>query len=260
MTTTLGDGRLRPAMEELVPLASVGPHGRRPDGRTGQPPTGCVEHFRQRPARGRQESPPADASTPSAGGTCSRWIAKPRITSTACSSSRARRTIRHSTWATAIPTLNYPESEERRSGLLDRTRTTRSSSATRRSTATDSAATARSSWAPRGRWCWIASRRSCCTRTSDTSSRVARQGRQGRTDDGHPGQRRIRGRGEDGRKHGSGQPWLHRRNRALGLVHSQQGPGEPAPLQAGGRLGRLRDRPGDQCGDQQDQEAANPAS
>ena len=46
-----GDGR-------VVSLASVGPHGRRLDGRIGQPPVGRLGHFRQHPACRRQESHP----------------------------------------------------------------------------------------------------------------------------------------------------------------------------------------------------------
>ena len=57
---------------------------------------------------------------------------------------------------------------------------------------------------------------------SDTSSRVTvKEGKAGPTMDTQASGGSGR-RGQDGREHGAGQPWLHGGDRALGLVHSQQ--------------------------------------
>ena len=56
------------------------------------------------------------------------------------------------------------------------------------------------------------------------------------------------GRDLEGRVGGTGQPRLHRRDRALGLVHSQRGPRKSAAVPSGCGVGRRRDRADHQRG------------
>ena len=57
---TLANGTTAAGAGRADPLAAVGPHRRRPDGRAGQPPARRGRHLHQRPARRRQEGPAAD--------------------------------------------------------------------------------------------------------------------------------------------------------------------------------------------------------
>ena len=90
---------------------------------------------------------------------------------------------------------NVPD-PRRGSRVTTKTRTRRSSSPTPRLMATGSAATAKRSWAPKGRWCWRASRKSCSTPVR-RHPRMWRSRTEKRPDDGHASQWRG---GTGGRK------------------------------------------------------------
>ena len=82
----------RPADRGADPLAAVGPHRRRADGRVGQPPARRGEHLHRRHAR-RREADAAERVRRRPTGRCSRPTATSRTTSTASSSSPPPATI-----------------------------------------------------------------------------------------------------------------------------------------------------------------------
>ena len=129
-------GRLRGAGHRGIdPLAALGPHRRRHDGRVGQPPTRRGQHLHRRGAR-RREAASLDAWPPPATAPSSPPTATSRITSAASSSSPPR-----------VTTPTTPSPPRRRSA-----------SSTPRSTATATAATAKPCWGPKAPWSSSASR------------------------------------------------------------------------------------------------------
>ena len=221
----VGQGGLRPAGHRGAdPLAALGPHRRRPDGRAGQPPARRGEHLHRRPCTAARSSIPLSVV---GGGQPAALPARPRRRGPRLLHLRVPR-------ARLRPQgPDRPPEEDRRAIRLDqrqRLRRLRRDGLRHQGHA-----------GPRAR-----AGRDALPAAPTTSKRErVRPG--GGPDAGHPGQRRAQQAASPGRRRRPSQPRLHRGVGALGLVHPQSRAPRTSPAAAPeGGPGRRRDRPDDE--------------